>query len=286
MLAVILTRFNPCGYQTQRENYIATLRHLRGHYEHIFPVELIFDGQTPDDPAATVIHGGELHRYIFQKERIFNQFARFLPKQFDKLLQLDADLYFTRTDWPELMEAALNRFDIVQPFERCYWADKNGSIFQSRKTIVLSGRYPNFPEYHPGFGWGFRRDVFESLGGFFDENIAGGGDAVFAWSLFGDPARVPDQKNMPDYLIDASRDYLRRVRSLDLQAGFANGSVVHRYHGDRKFRKYNERHIHLKKSGFDRSHLESDGLVWKWSAAADHSRHAMKRMFEGRREDD
>lgn len=287
MLAVILLRFNPCGFGTPTQNYRETLRHLRHHYDarHIFPLELLFDGEQPVDPNAVRIRGTECHKYIFQKEVLFNQFVRGLPGQYDNVALFDSDLWFTRTDWAEQIEQSLRTADIIQAFDQCHWLDQAGQIVLTRKSNTQTHTYPNYPNYHPGFAWAMRRDLFDRMGGLFDYNIVGGGDGTFCWSLMGDPQRIPDGDHFPDCLLQAITQYRLRIQQLRIRLGHAPGAVIHRWHGDRKNRRYCSRHLLLKQHQFRLDDIALDGLVWRWNTANQGLQDAIKELFLDRKED-
>lgn len=287
MLAVILLRFNPCGFGTPTQNYRATLSHLRNHYDshHIYPLELLFDGEQPVDPQAVRIIGGESHKFIFQKEVLFNQFVKSLPGHYDKIALFDSDLWFTRADWAEQIERNLQSADIIQPFDQCHWLDRAGRIVMTRKSNTQTYTYPHYPDFHPGFAWAMRREIFDRMGGLFDYNIVGGGDGTLCWSLLGNPSNIPNGKHSPECLLQAIIEYRLRIQRLNVRIGHAPGAIIHRWHGDRKNRRYRTRHLLLKQHGFQLRDVALDGLVWRWDTANRALVDAAREFFLERNED-
>ena len=89
----------------------------------------------------------------------------------------------------------------------------------------------------------------------------------------------------PDCLLQAITQYRLRIQQLRIRLGHAPGAVIHRWHGDRKNRRYCSRHLLLKQHQFRLDDIALDGLVWRWNTANQGLQDAIKELFLDRKED-
>jgi hypothetical protein len=104
--------------------------------------------------------------------------------------------------------------------------------------------------WHPGYGWAYRREAWDMLGGLLDINIVGGGDHQMAYGLIG---RI--EETIPAGSTDA---YAKVIRNWGVQAelvkrdiGAVPGTLTHHYHGKKSNRGYYNRWKILTGNEFD-----------------------------------
>jgi len=282
-LAVVLAHFNPVGFSNLRGNYLRTLAEFRLHLPAgcVFNGEVAYDDSPTVDPEAIRIQGSESNRWLWQKENAWSIIASQLPAVFDRIVFVDADLFFCNPLWYEQTAAALDHWDVVQPFTRCHWTSRQHQIEKTRFSIPVRGVFPDWNHAHPGFAWAFRRDVFERTGWFL-HSPNGGGDSFLSWALYGDK---------PPYFAiqveDQSPVYAYKQRFRGIRAAAIDGDIVHRWHGEYQDRQYQTRNAKLLAAGFNYSavQLSPSGLL-EWSdSAPEVLKNTMKKYFIRRRED-
>jgi hypothetical protein len=131
-----------------------------------------------------------------------------------------------------------------------------GYAFKNKIILTRSNLY----NFHPGFAWAFRRDIFRKLGGFYSKAILGGGDTFFVFNFYG--------KTIPDFWMNQYNkggttlvtkewgEYNERFREVNPSLGYTNLTIMHLFHGLMKNRKYTSRYNILNSIG----HMEWDEL--------------------------
>ena len=92
--------------------------------------------------------------------------------------------------------------------------------------------------YHPGFGWAFRREWYRKTG-FFDWAISGSGDTLSSAAWMG--KTFPKVfKSLPTSLKPAYSEFTSK--HVPRITYYLNGKIQHLYHGSKTNRQYVERH--------------------------------------------
>lgn len=127
------------------------------------------------------------------------------------------------------------------------------------------------------------RKWLESIGGLYDRNIAGGGDATFLEAVTG-AATAFSERQAPKLKKDCQQ-YCDRVGGAKF--GHISGAVKHLWHGDRGNRQYISRDEILCRWDFDpQAMIEVAGGAWRWTEAAPAGLRAeICQYFVDRRED-
>lgn len=305
--SVILASFSPVNAELPRKHFQSTLDFLSGHDLEVCVAQVVRKGQepVPTNGAATSLVFESEDR-VFFKENLWNLAAAHAVT--DKLIFLDADLYYKDPNWLDAICDSLEEYDIVQPFSMCHWQFQNGDENPTMArpawfNAILNGSTPAPETYHCGFGFAMTRKHFDAINGFYEHGVMGEGDHMFC------VAHTPQKqveyilqfsrkalddlesgihpdirahwKNLANHIL--STDYIEwkaNVQSLDFKAGVtSNLSVYHLWHGHTAKRQYSTRLKYLDwPEASNPARIRDDGLLeWvepqprvdEWWAARD-----------------
>ena len=300
-LTVITTYFNACGYKTRRRNYDLFVKLMRDSGVPCITVECAF-GDNPfelEDSLDVIQVRSDC--VLWQKERLLNLAASWLPASCRYVAWLDCDLVFQNPNWAVDAERLLERFNIVQLFEscarlnegNCIWDNPSrvpsfASIVPNDRNVLNAG---NFDKHgHTGYAWAMRREIFDQVG-LYEHAICGTGDHFMAHAVYGNYGFCINQafkgnQSQIRHLKDWGSDFESLVRG-NLAA--VPGEVLHLWHGDTANRKYLLRMYDLGRLGFDswRDIVAPPGqpLLWHPDMDKPDLRDYFMRYFESRRED-
>jgi hypothetical protein len=279
MLAVILSFFSPCEYELPKQHFRTTVELLVDQGATVAITQATLPGQQ-SQPIPAGVYADRTYAdadVMFLKENLWNLGVQLVP-QADKLVFLDADLRLSR-DWLRKCDRLLDKCDICQPFETCYWLDRHGNIFQDRPSAaadMVDGRAPHLHRCHVGFSWAMTRDAYDRLGGIYDLNVrGGGGDAAFAFALSDHPemeSLLDSQQKLGRLNVGCQSfaKYRENALAQRFRIGYPPGvKVKHLWHGDRGDRKYvtREEFFPPMVDGEVPVYRRDDGLL-KWSVGA------------------
>jgi hypothetical protein len=298
----ITTFFNPSGYRRRLANY----RLFRSRLAlPLLAVELAFgpDFELDNGDAEQVIRlrGGDV---MWQKERLLNIALDALPASCTNVVSLDCDVIFERDDWPERAVAMLDRFALVQPFGRVLlrprdWlpggGGENEGVLYPPAYYVEAGVSPAeclgdiSPPITcaPGLAWVARRTLLAAHR-FYDVCIVGGSDNLMMASAYGYFEIPATHQKFSEarrrHHMAWAGPFHKEVRG---RIGYVDGDVNHLWHGDRKDRRYSERHAGLARFDFDPTAdiAQSDGGPWRWNSAKPAMHDYVRDYFSGRKED-
>ncbi len=282
-LWIVMAYFNANGYQTKRQNYERTRERIQQSGLNFLTVECAF-GDRPFDlqpgPHLFQIRGRDV---MWQKERLLNLAIARLPNDCRKVAWLDADVLFERPDWAVETARLLDRYPVVQLFDRAIrlprgrdyydgtgdvW-DSFGAVYRKRPQVLLRGDFA--AHGHTGFAWAARRDLLAEYG-LYDACIAGSGDHMMAHALCGDWTSRCIQR-----IIGANnkhRDFfanwaVRLYRDVRARLGYVPGAVLHLWHGDVNHRRYVNRNQELAGFAFDPAVDLRPGTngCWEWNSS-------------------
>jgi hypothetical protein len=234
-MAICFVYFNPANSKRMLMNYLYAVEKLRVAGIPYYTLELVFS--KPEIADAFHVRGSSS---LFHKERLCKLLERRVPWRFSKLLFLDADIIFARPTWYADLSRALNTYEVVQPFSSACWLDPTyKEVLDERLSVLFMDRTkPYNPAYHPGFGWAFRRSWFRK-NGFFEYGITGSGDTLSASAWL-------TTEFIPGYVKQALKPAYAEYKSRPAPSiGCIEGTIYHLWHGSRKNRKYQERHVIL-----------------------------------------
>lgn len=235
-MAVCLIIFNPVQSKRIIMNYLYTVNQFKLQKLPVFTLELVFKNREPEIHDAFHVR---CDSFMFHKERMCRILETKVPSKYKKLLFIDGDVLFANKTWYSDISKLLDTHDVVQPFEKCEWLDLTyTNVTLERKTVLhMKESIWNY-NYHPGFGWAFRREWYRKVG-FFDWAVSGSGDTLSsaAWMEKTFPKIF---KSLPTSLKPAYSEFSNKPAPRITY--YANSKIQHLYHGSKTNRQYVERH--------------------------------------------
>ena len=304
-LWVITSYFNPCSYDTKRDNFRAFQEGLRESKANLLVVEMALPGHDFEiDGAERVVRvRGEC--VMWQKERLLNLALEELPVSCAKVAWLDCDLVFENREWPRETARALETHSVVQPFEHCVRLPRGHRRFRGRSQenhpitesfaaafardpdLAVRGRYEQHG--HTGFAWAARREVLDAVG-LYDACLSGSGDHLMAHAFSGSfsSACIGRMIGTGNAYAEHFQRWAERMDDV-VKGGLGHvpGRVLHLWHGSITDRRYYERNKELQALEFDpERHIRlGRGGLWEWDDAPPAMRAWARRYFTARAED-
>jgi hypothetical protein len=300
-LVVVTTYFNPCRYQTRRINYDRFMAGMRAAGVACITVECAFGEQEFELPPAADILQVRCDTLVWQKERLLNLAADWLPPQCRYVAWLDCDILFKRKRWARDLVRVLQKHQVAQVFETCVRLEENGgtgtkpdvvesfaSVMARQPGALNSGRYDTHG--HTGYGWAMRRELFDEVG-LYEAAVSGSADHFMAHAIYGvygfcvhnalkhDPVQISHFRNWADR-------FHARVRG---SLGVVPGEIEHLWHGELTDRRYFLRMHDITERGFDpyTDLALRTGLPVEWHPAMEKQslRDYFAEYFRSRKED-
>ena len=242
-MALCFVFFNPARSTKLLMNYLYTIEKLRISRIPFYTLELCYGDNAPEIKKGFHIFT-KSENVMFHKEQLCHLLEKRIPSHFTKLLFLDSDIIFENPSFYEEVSVLLDTHDIVQPFRTAKWIDAEyKEIIQERLSSALMNRKTPYDSvnFHPGFGWAFKRSWFKKVG-FFQYGITGSGDtlSVAAW------LQVPPPKVcFIDAIKNLYNQFANTVKKYPPKITCATHCVYHLWHGMHKKRQYVSRHLIL-----------------------------------------
>lgn len=282
---VITSYFNPCRYQTKRENFDKFMAGMKAVGANVLVVELAFGDEEYELPAGDGVLHLRGNGVMWQKERLLNVAAATLPKECRKIAWLDNDLLFDDPRWLERTSEALDKYMVIQPFSSCvrlprgeetYHGDGEtyeafAHCFIRAPGIARGGEFAHHG--HTGFAWAARRELFEVCG-LYDPCLTGSGDHLMSHAFAGAMVRTPCLRRILGsqklYTEHFWRWAVKARDVVDGKLGFIPGTLLHLWHGDLVNRRYAEMNEEFMTFAFDpEKHLRLDDAgLFEWSNEA------------------
>jgi hypothetical protein len=296
-LAFVACHYNPSGFVAPVRNFKAFLRHFTPH-GGVHVVELVLPGRAPD--LGPSLPGTNTYRrldggsVLWQKERLLNEGLSPLMKDHDALCWLDGDLVFIDPTFRRRVEEAFTRGDLVQLFARSMRMEKDWTEDFCRGrtdpfaapslTGLALGLYQRRPwaACDPGLAWGATTEWLDRVGGLFDAGVLGGGDTFMLHGC------REGRLAAPGFTPGFARAFdLWAHRARGTRVGWADGTVLHLYHGSFPNRRYADRYEIALKHDYDpAADVRVEGGAWVWDSAKPDFHREVAEYFLGRREDD
>ncbi len=277
----------------------------------LLTVELGFGGRydlTSEDATTLVqIPGRDV---MWQKERLLNIAIDSLPPHVTKVAWLDCDILFEDHGWSLHAASLLEDYPMVQVFSElvrlprqespCFPEAISGlerrpsvcrlvSSATDLRTVCRSApRAPGRLFPGPiGFGWAFRRSLFQQRG-LYDVDILGGGDVSLLAALSGCYDIAIDAHRLNDR---ATSHFLRWAAPLhdevDSRVTCAPVRIFHLWHGDLADRGYETRYEAFSRFQFDPEEdlALDEHRAWRWASRKPEMHRYASEYFRRRRED-
>lgn len=292
MLAAVTCLFNPSNSVRRLANYHQVADDLAELGIDLWTVEAIYPGQQFAIPAAPRVlrYQCEADQVLWQKERLLNLAIHELPAV-DGILWVDADVLFDCQEIAAAIEQALERYPIVQPWQYAVLLGPGGgrdiwpsghhvaeSIASHNFACVQSGELGdvNPRAAHTGYAWAMRRETWQQLGGLYELDLSGVGDATMAAFWYGALDAEGDRRNpYLRYATPAAADHAiawgqRAWEVVQGQIGYLPLAIGHLYHGPMTARRYGQRARRIAGYGYDppRDVIRNPGEALRWSSSA------------------
>jgi hypothetical protein len=237
---------------------------------------------------------------LWHKERMINLGVERLPRDWQYVAWVDADVTFAREDWVEETVHQLQHYDVVQMFHNALDMGPEGqvlNIVEGFMSCFINGKpRPQFneyyyasghPEWHPGYAWAARREAFDKLGGLIDTAIVGAADRHMAWGMLG----VVDG-SIPTNASAGYRDKIanwteRANTHVRQNVGYVPGALFHHWHGKKRDRRYHDRWQIIVNHQFEpEKDLRRDWQgLWAFTNDGLRMRNDIRGYFQSRNED-
>jgi hypothetical protein len=221
-----------------------------------------------------------------------------LPKDWQYVAWVDADITFARPDWVAETIHKLQHHHVVQMFSVAQDLDPNYVPFNRRPGFIYHyletgnylgqkgrGLYPS--NSHPGYAWAANRQALDDLGGLIDFAILGAGDHHMSTGLIG---RI--HHSCPEGLKNTNYDKMlqmwgERAKRLNLDVGYVDGLVNHQWHGKKRDRRYHDRWQVLIRNNYDPAFdiMKDWQGLWQLEGSKPMLRDGIRNYFQARNED-
>lgn len=299
-LHVITVITNPQRFGTRYDLYRGFEKHAKDQGVTLWTVEAAFG----DRPHEITSHEDPHHLQfrtrseIWHKENLINVGIQHLPRDWEYVAWVDADITFARPDWAVETIHQLQHYDIVQMFSRAMDMSPQHEVFAVHKGMgwsYVTGKNPPalgsngyaYGFWHPGFAWAARREAIDHLGGLIDWAILGAADHHMAHALVGRVDRTFPSRAAGEYCKSLMRWQERAEKHLRRNVGYVDGTIMHHWHGKKKDRRYIERWDILLDNHFNPElDLKKDWQgIWQLTDRSIGLRDGIRQYFKQRNED-
>ena len=297
-LYIITVFFNPCKFNNLRQNYYIFRNEIeKNENVNLITVELSFDGQF--ELVGDNIYQLSSNSIMWQKERLINYGITLLPKDCYKFIWSDCDILFLNPNWLEIALTELKENTIIQVYKKVYLSPKGerefSPFFTSQQGVLwqykihknwLNRRISKELKFSsPGFIWGVNSKGFKELG-LYDKGITGSGDTIILDCLLDSEGIHGYYDKTTDSMKQSIKEYKNKLKSLNLNIGYAPLDIQHLYHGTTANRNYLPRHEILRDNNFDPNlDIKLDCNVFEWNSAKIDMHDRIKQYFFDRKED-
>jgi hypothetical protein len=301
-LVVITTYFNPCRWASRRQNYDLFMDDMRKAGVMCITVECAFDNEPFELQESLDVIRVRSNTLLWQKERLLNLAASWLPSSCKYVAWLDCDILFDNQNWVKDLVSTLRTHKVAQVFETALRLEKGNvvgetpdisesfaSVMNREPEQLNAGRYD--VHGHTGYGWAMRREIFDEVG-LYECAVSGSADHFMAHAIYGDynfcivNALKHDQRQI-DHLKEWGNRFYELVQG---SLGVVPGQIRHLWHGDAVNRRYFLRMHEITDLGFDpwTDLYIAPGSPIEWSLSME--KPSLKQYFinyfASRREDD
>lgn len=262
-LVAITTYFNPCGYRTRRANYDLFMDGMRASGVPCITVECAFPGQGFELPDALDVIRIRAEALLWQKERLLNLAASWLPPSCKFVAWLNCDILFDNPRWADDLVEILKGHKVAQVWETCVRLGPDGkpgaepaarsfaAVTAVDQTHLLQGQRYDL-HGHTGYGWAMRREIFDAVG-LYEAAVSGSADHFMAHAIYGHYGFCVENALKRDRRqIDHLKEWGQRFHAIvDGSLGVVPGGIRHLWHGDTVNRRYFLRMHDITDLGFD-----------------------------------
>lgn len=253
-LAIITTVFNHTNSPYFLNNWIIFIDYIKKLklINHLYVCEILpshHSSLIDDDCNKFIIYNDSS---LWHKECGLNYLLSKLPDNYTNVLAIDSDIVFSDDNWYQKTLEALKESIMVQPFEKIiYFQNDEASIDATNISMTKYCSFQNnIKQGNPGLAVAYNRNYLDSVGGFFDGCLIGGGDVVNIIPFFYDTHEILykildftflDYKIKIINYIDNARKYIKNSKKKSF-AYLEKNIAHHMFHGFFSFRQYHNRH--------------------------------------------
>lgn len=252
-LYVILPYFNFCAFKRRRELFINFVNEISKNYKlKIVIVELLGPASLPKLKTWKHLKFNSEDK-LWVKENLINKGIESLPKSWENVAWIDADIQFLNKRWVEDTIHELQKSDLVQMWHSAVNLGPCGETLKVDKSfgfMAAGGGAPSkiYDNWHPGYAWACNRRFYNRIGALIDWAILGSADRHMAMAMIG-KAELSGPGNMHPHYLDMLEEFQNRVKGMHL--GWITGTIIHQWHGSFVNRRYKERWEILTKNRYD-----------------------------------
>lgn len=271
-LHVITPYSNHLRYRSRKELYLKFKKHMQDSGVNLHTVELQMGARPFEVTEVGNSQDLQLRTFdeMWHKENMINLAIAQLPKDWEYVAWIDADVFFTRPDWALETVHQLQHFMVVQLFSKAQDLGPDYQPLEMQNGFAWSyiqnqcqppqgsgtGGYYGY-EYgtrgfwHPGYAWAARREAIDAVGGLVDYAILGAADHHMALGLIGCMGKSMPKGISPQYRNQLLQWEARAEKTLKRDLGYVDGLINHHWHGPKTKRYYVERWGILTKNQYD-----------------------------------
>jgi hypothetical protein len=179
-MAILTCYFNWVGHNTSERNLNRFIDQMESDKIPLYGIELSSTDHfiTTGKKNWAQVKVAEKN-ICFQQEACINLLETIIPDDYKKIAWIDADLHFTNNNWYLDVSNALDKYKLVQMYEREHDTDSNGNIFRTINGIVSIGgpTAENINKRFPGGAIATRRDLFTNAK-LYPYSFTGTGDTI------------------------------------------------------------------------------------------------------------
>jgi len=253
-LYIIIPYFNFCQWKSNIDNLDLFLSENKfSKNVRVVISEGIFNSELKGYSDRVFLHLKFNFKNVFwAKENLINLAISQLPKDWKYAIWCDRDVVFEGEQWIDKSIEKLSKCDIIQPWNKLNYLDKNGNKLDEVYYSVLStksGASEKNIYGHSGMAWGINSLFYKKIKKILDWQIVGGADLTLAFS-FG----INDHKKLLNLMQTKPmkktfKKYLKNFK--DIKYDYVEANIKHLWHGDSKNRSYKERFRILEKHNFN-----------------------------------
>ena len=293
-LYVILPYFNYCNFIRRRKlfcEFVERIRTVQGI--RIVVSEALSPGTDPLPKLPVWRHVRfRTDSRVWLKENLVNLAVAKLPRDWEFMAWIDADIEFLNRNWVQETIDKLQSADVVQLFRSVVNLGPTGETIKVDKGFAYMAKGSGTPWtstdkygfWHPGYAWACTRRAFRRMGGLIEWAILGSGDRHMAMALDGHVMQSAPGNIHANYKT-MLQEFECNCRGLKLD--WVDGTIVHHWHGSFADRRYKERWEILTRNNFDPFEdigVTDTGLVQLSKTGRRFTRY-LDEYFAGRRED-
>ncbi len=299
--------YNPMGNEHRLVNYHTFRQRLNAP---LVTVELAYNEEfqlnESDVEILIQLHAKDV---LWQTERLFNLAIQAVPRDCQKIAWIDCDIVFQRDDWASATSQLLDRFALVQLYEKLYDLRRHASFAQvnlehadwaavSVVSALAAGKSaPDVLRLDvssatgrsravSGGAWAARREVIDEHG-LYDACILAGNDRARACAAMGHfDAAIENwlmNARQAEHYMAWAKPFFNTVRG---NIGYVEGSVMHLWHGNMLHRNSIRRYDGLQEFDFDPFcdiAIAPNGC-WQWNTNKSAMHEYVREYLESREE--